>query len=113
MEPDGRIIGQMFSERTVEEVAQELGEIEAPVFPSVERVDVAEGRQLLIEAWGWLKHRGTEGEHDGDCRERTRSQWEGQLGLIRGQLGLIRFPCEGYHDCRPRPGAGGCLSANR
>ena len=48
VEPDGRLIGQMVSERTVEEVAQELGEIEPPVFPSIERVDFAEGRQLLV-----------------------------------------------------------------
>lgn len=47
VEPDGRLIGQMVSDRTVEEVAQELGEIDPPVFPSIERVDFAEGRQLL------------------------------------------------------------------
>jgi ATP-dependent DNA helicase RecG len=34
VEPDGRLIGQMVSDRTVEEVAQELGEIDPPVFPS-------------------------------------------------------------------------------
>jgi ATP-dependent DNA helicase RecG len=48
VEPGGRMIGQMVSDRTVEEVAQELGEIEPPVFPSIERVDFAEGRQLLV-----------------------------------------------------------------
>jgi ATP-dependent DNA helicase RecG len=48
VEPDGRMIGQMVSDRTVEEVAQELGEIEPPVFPSIDRVDFAEGRQLLV-----------------------------------------------------------------
>ncbi len=48
VEPSGRIIGQMVSDRTVEEVAQEVGEIEPPVFPGIERVDVAEGRQLLV-----------------------------------------------------------------
>ena len=48
VEPDGRLIGQMVSDRTVEEVAQELGEIEPPVFPSIERVDFLEGRQLLV-----------------------------------------------------------------
>ena len=48
VEPDGRLIGQTVSDRTVEEVAQELGEIEPPVFPSIERVDFAEGRQLLV-----------------------------------------------------------------
>jgi predicted HTH transcriptional regulator len=50
VEPDGRVLGQMVSDRTVEEVAQELGEIEPPVFPSIERVDWAEGRQLLVIA---------------------------------------------------------------
>jgi ATP-dependent DNA helicase RecG len=48
VEPDGRLLGQMVSDRTVEEVAQELGEIEPPVFPSIERVEFAEGRQLLV-----------------------------------------------------------------
>jgi ATP-dependent DNA helicase RecG len=48
VEPNGRMVGQMVSERTVEEVAQELSEIEPPVFPSIERVDFAEGRQLLV-----------------------------------------------------------------
>jgi len=48
VEPDGRLIGQMVSDRTVEEVAQELGEIEPPVFPSIERVDFTGGRQLLV-----------------------------------------------------------------
>ena len=48
VEPDGRLLGQMVSDRTVEEVAQDLGEIEPPVFPSIERVDFTEGRQLLV-----------------------------------------------------------------
>ena len=39
---------QMVSDRTVEEVAQELSEIEPPVFPSIERVAFAEGLQLLV-----------------------------------------------------------------
>jgi ATP-dependent DNA helicase RecG len=48
VEPDGRIIGQMVSDHTIEEVAQELREIDPPVFPSIERVDVAAGRQVLV-----------------------------------------------------------------
>jgi ATP-dependent DNA helicase RecG len=48
VEPDGRIAGQMVSDHTIEEVAQELREIEPPVFPSIERVDVAAGRQVLV-----------------------------------------------------------------
>jgi ATP-dependent DNA helicase RecG len=38
IESNGRIIGQMVSDRTIEEVAQEIGEIDPPVFPSIERV---------------------------------------------------------------------------
>ncbi|MBP9914310.1 MAG: ATP-binding protein [Opitutaceae bacterium] len=48
VEPDGRMTGQMVSDRTVEEVAQELAEIEPPVFPSIERIDFTAGRQLLV-----------------------------------------------------------------
>lgn len=48
VEPDGRIVGQMVSDRTVEEVAQELGEIEPPVFPSIERVNFISGLHLLV-----------------------------------------------------------------
>lgn len=48
VEPDGRIAGQMVSDRTVEEVAQELGEIEPPVFPSIERLNLTEKFQLLV-----------------------------------------------------------------
>ena len=48
VEPDGRMAGQMVSDRTVEEVAQELAEIEPPVFPSIERIDFTAGRQLLV-----------------------------------------------------------------
>jgi ATP-dependent DNA helicase RecG len=48
IEPDGRIIGQMVSDRTVEEVAQEIGEIEPPVFPAIERLDLPNGMQLVV-----------------------------------------------------------------
>lgn len=48
IEADGRIVGQMVADHTVEEVAQELKEIDPPVFPSIERVDVAPGRQVLV-----------------------------------------------------------------
>ncbi|MGA9779113.1 MAG: RNA-binding domain-containing protein [Limisphaerales bacterium] len=48
VEPDGRIIGQMVSDHTVEEVAQELKQIDPPVFPTIDRVDVAADRQVLV-----------------------------------------------------------------
>ena len=48
VEPDGRIVGQMVSDHTVEELAQEVAQIDPPAFPSIERVDVAAGRQVLV-----------------------------------------------------------------
>ena len=48
IEPNGRIIGQMVSDRTIEEVAQEIGEIEPPVFPAIERLDLPNGMQLVV-----------------------------------------------------------------
>jgi len=48
VEPNGRIVGQMVSDHTIEELAQETSQIDPPVFPSIERVDGAAGRQVLI-----------------------------------------------------------------
>ena len=45
--PDGRVLGQQVSDRTIEEVAQELGEIEPPAFPTIERVDLDNGQQVI------------------------------------------------------------------
>jgi ATP-dependent DNA helicase RecG len=47
VDPHGKIIGQQVSEHTVEEVAQEIQQIEPPIFPTVERVDVKAGLQVL------------------------------------------------------------------
>ena len=48
VEPGGRIIGQMVSDHTVEEVAQELQQIDPPVFPTIDRVDVAADRLIPV-----------------------------------------------------------------
>lgn len=40
---DGRVIGQFVSDRTLEEVAEELRNIEPPASPSVDRVTLAGG----------------------------------------------------------------------
>lgn len=45
--PDGTVRGQQVSDRTIEEVAEELREISPPIFPTIERVDVGEGREVL------------------------------------------------------------------
>jgi ATP-dependent DNA helicase RecG len=48
VEPDGRVVGQQVSDHTVEDVAQEICEIEPPVFPAIDRVAVGGGREVLV-----------------------------------------------------------------
>jgi ATP-dependent DNA helicase RecG len=48
VEPDARVVGQQVSDHTLEEVVRELHEIEPPVFPSIERVAVTGGREVLV-----------------------------------------------------------------
>lgn len=52
VEPGGRVSGQQVSDHTLEEIAQELREIEPPVFPVIERVVVGDGREVLVVSVG-------------------------------------------------------------
>ena len=47
VEADGRVTGQHVGDRTLEDLAQEIGQIEPPVFPGIERIPVADGREVL------------------------------------------------------------------
>ena len=44
----GKVVGQIVTDRTLEELAQEFRGFEPPMFPSVERVPVGDGRELLV-----------------------------------------------------------------
>jgi ATP-dependent DNA helicase RecG len=46
--PDHSVLGQSVSDRTLEEVAQELKEIDPPVYPTIERVPVGDGNEVLV-----------------------------------------------------------------
>lgn len=64
VEPDGRVVGQQVSDRTLEDLAQEIGHIEPPVFPAIERVVIADGREVVVVtvaqgAGRPYSHRGT------------------------------------------------------
>lgn len=64
VEPDRRVVGQDVSDRTLEGLAQEIREIDPPVFPSIERVSVELGREVLVVSVGQgvgapYRHRGT------------------------------------------------------
>jgi ATP-dependent DNA helicase RecG len=47
IEPNGRILGQQVSDHTIEELAQEIQQIEPPVFPQIDRVEVGGGRHVI------------------------------------------------------------------
>jgi ATP-dependent DNA helicase RecG len=46
--PDRRVIGQQVSDHTLEDVSNEIREIDPPVFPSLERVAVSDGLEVLV-----------------------------------------------------------------
>ena len=48
VEPNGRVLGQQVSDHTIEQVAEELRAIDPPAFPTIDRVDVGNGRQVLV-----------------------------------------------------------------
>ncbi len=50
IDASGRVVGQMISDHTVEEVVQELRHIDPPAFPSIDRVAVGGGQQVLVLA---------------------------------------------------------------
>ena len=46
--PDGDVVGQQVSDRTIEEVSAEIQRIDPPAFPEVNRVPVAGDRELVV-----------------------------------------------------------------
>ena len=47
VDPDGRIIGQFASDHTLEKVSAELRKLEPPAYPSVSRVAVQFGKEIV------------------------------------------------------------------
>ena len=48
----GEVVGQQVGERTIEELSEELRRIDPPVFPTVERVPVKDGRVVIVVSTG-------------------------------------------------------------
>jgi ATP-dependent DNA helicase RecG len=48
VEADGRVIGQQVSDHTIEEIAQEIKELDPPAFPTIDRVDVGGGQEVIV-----------------------------------------------------------------
>ena len=45
---DGSVVGQQVGERTIEELSAELRRIDPTAFPSIERVSVNDGREVIV-----------------------------------------------------------------
>lgn len=45
--PDGQVVGQQVGDRTIEDIGEELGRIDPPAFPTVERIPVADNREVV------------------------------------------------------------------
>lgn len=96
--PDHRVLGQDVSDHTLEEVAQELKAIDPPVYPTIERVQVGDGKEVLVvtapqgpnrpysykgEAFhrvGSANHKLSRAEYDRMVLERVHGEqrWENQ-----------------------------------
>ena len=50
--PGGAVAGQQVSERTIEELSTELRQIDPPAFPTVERVPMDGGREVIVVSTG-------------------------------------------------------------
>ena len=47
VDADGRVLGQQVSDRTIEEIAQEMQSIDPPAFPAIDRIDIGHQREVL------------------------------------------------------------------
>ena len=46
--PHGRMPGQDVSDRTIEHLVEEMGHIEPPAFPSIDRIPASDGREIVM-----------------------------------------------------------------
>lgn len=47
VEPNGQVVGQQIGDQTIEGVVQEIRKIDPPVFPVIDQIAVADGREVL------------------------------------------------------------------
>lgn len=59
--PDHSVLGQSVRDRTLEEFAQELRGIDRPVYPTIERVPVGDGNEVLVATVSQVPNRPATG----------------------------------------------------
>ncbi len=103
VEPDRRVVGQQVSDRTLEDLAQEIGQIEPPVFPAIERVVVGDGRELLVVSLSQgagrpYSHRGTAYRRVGNVNARmSRDEYNRMLlERLHSERRWENEPAEGW-----------------
>ncbi|MFO1214428.1 MAG: ATP-binding protein [Burkholderiaceae bacterium] len=103
VEADGRITGQNVGDRTLEDLAQEIGQIEPPVFPGIERIARADGREVLVVnvPQGQSKpysHRGTAYRRVGNVNARlSRDEYNRMLlESLHAERRWENEPAEGW-----------------
>jgi len=103
VDPDRRVLGQQVSDRTLEDLAQEIGQIEPPVFPTIERIPVADGREVLAvsvpQGQGRpYSHRGTAYRRVGNVNARmSRDEYNHMLlESLHAERRWENEPAEGW-----------------
>ncbi|MYC32010.1 MAG: AAA family ATPase [Chloroflexi bacterium] len=77
---DGTVTGQEVGDGTIERLAEELQNIDPPVFPTIDRTDVGNGKTVLAIRVGNTTRRMTQEEYSQTLLERMHSEerWENQ-----------------------------------
>ncbi len=104
VQPDGRVIGQFVSDNTLEEVAAELQNIEPPASPSVERVTVRGGREVVVVTVS--KGQNQPYSHRGRAWRRVANTNQAMSRDQYNQVLLERLHGERRWENEPAPGWG-------
>ena len=102
VEPDGRVIGQLVGERTVEQLTAELNEIDPPAFPAIDRVTASGGWEVLVVTVSIgqqqpYSHRGQAWRRVGDTNQ-AMSRDEYHRVLLERLHGQFRWENEPVPD---------------
>ena len=106
VEADGRVTGQQVSDHTIEELAQEIKELDPPAFPTIDRVDVGSGREVLVVSVGVghsgpYSYRGQAYRHVGNTSTAmSRDEYNRMLLGLHGERRWENQPAEGWDASR-------------